>query len=317
MAEAASSEGRRGRIVAIDVARGVALVAMTIYHLSWDLAFFGYLDSSLVGARPWILFARAIATSFLFLVGVSLVLAHGDGVRWRGFSKRLLQVLAGAAAVSLATWAMDARTWVFFGILHAIALFSVLALPFLRLPWWATALAAAAIWLVGNLFVHPLFQTGWLLWIGLAPVPPASNDFVPVLPFFAATLAGIAFARLARRRGWFDAMRRLPMAWRGAGPLDFIGRHSLLYYLAHQPVLFAILFAWTFVTGGPDHVARAERQWSAECLAARDEAFCKPYVACVMQEAERRGLLDGLARNRIDDEDREAVASIVTRCAAR
>ena len=228
MAAAASSEVkartpmRGGRIVAIDVARGIALVAMTIYHFSWDLAFFGWIDAALVQARPWVLFARAIATSFLFLVGVSLVLGHGRGIRWRPFLLRLAQVVAAALAISLVTYLMDARTYVFFGILHAIALFSVLALAFLRLPWWFTLIAALAVWLVGNAWSADVFQPAYLLWIGLAPTPPASNDFVPIFPFFAATLAGVAIARLAEKRMWFERLR----SWRLGAGLERPPRHD-------------------------------------------------------------------------------------------
>ena len=312
-----ASREARGRIVAIDVARGIALVAMTIYHLSWDLSFFGYLAPALVQSRPWVLFARAIATSFLFLVGVSLVLAHGNGVRWRGFLVRLAQVVAGAVAVTVATYLMDARTFVFFGILHAIALFSVLALPFLRAPVWVAFAVGGAVWMLGNVWDTPLLSAPWVVWIGLSPTPPVSNDFVPVFPFFAATLAGVGFANLARRRSWFERMRAWRMCRQAERPLDTIGRHSLLYYLAHQPVLFALLFAWTYLSGGPDRIATAERQWTAECLQSQDGAFCRAYVACVSDGAARAGLLDALARNEVSESDGERVSSIVTRCAAR
>ena len=305
------------RIVAIDVARGIALVAMTIYHFSWDLSFFGYLDPALVNARPWVLFARGIATSFLFLVGVSLVLAHGRGIRWRPFLVRLAQVVAGAAAVTVATYLMDARTFVFFGILHAIALFSVLALPFLRLPAFVTLATAVLVWTLGNFATFEAMQPGAFHWIGLAPVPPSSNDYVPLFPFFSAVLAGVGFARIALARGWFERMRAWRLRRRVEEPLDTIGRHSLVYYLLHQPVLFALLFAWTFVSGGPDLEARAERQWTKECIQVRDEAFCRPYVACVKEGARAAGLLDSLARNRIAESDRAAVDTLVTRCAAR
>ena len=323
MRAAASSEvggsvaAKRGRIVAIDVARGIALVAMTIYHFSWDLAFFGWIDAALVNARPWVLFARAIATSFLFLVGVSLVLAHGRGIRWRDFLVRLAQVTAGALAITVVTYFFVPGGFVFFGILHAIALFSLLALPFLLLSPWLTLVVAAFVWTLGNFWSAPLFDPAWLVWTGLATVPPVSNDYVPVFPFFAATLAGVAFARIATSRGWFERMRSWRLAQPIERPLDAIGRHSLLYYLVHQPVLFALLYAVGFATGGPDIGARAERQWIAECGVVRDEAYCRAYVACVSASAKRDGLYDALARNRVADADRERVAVIVNACAGR
>ena len=68
-----------------------------------------------------------------------------------------------------------------FGVLHNIALSSLLALPFLRLPWPATALAGAAIIAAGTLSFAP-FDTLALGWIGFMELPPASRDFVPLVP---------------------------------------------------------------------------------------------------------------------------------------
>src|SRR4051794_23570982 len=80
---------RPSRIDAVDVARGIALLAMAVYHFSWDLSFFQLIVTP-VGADPtWKWFARVIAGSFLSLVGVSLVLAHPTRIGWRAFLKRL------------------------------------------------------------------------------------------------------------------------------------------------------------------------------------------------------------------------------------
>ena len=78
-------------------ARGLAIAAMAVFHFAWDLEFFGYAPVGMTRETGWMLFARAIASSFLFLVGVSLFLAHGGGLRRASFLKRFAMV-AGAAA---------------------------------------------------------------------------------------------------------------------------------------------------------------------------------------------------------------------------
>ena len=313
VAAPARAQGRR--IVAIDVARGVALVAMTVYHFSWDLSFFGYVDPALVNARPWQLFARSIATSFLLLVGVSLVLAHGRGVRWRGFGVRLAQVAAGAAAISVATWFFVPGGFIFFGILHAIALFSMLALPFLRLAWWATAAVALLVWIVGNAVALPLFDATPFWWLGLAETPPRSNDYVPLFPFFAAVLGGVALARLAEERLWFERWRAAAFPPTLERPLAFVGRHSLLYYLLHQPVLFALIGAFAFATGGPDRTAAFRELSGAQCRAVRSAAFCDAYLACSFERLQAEGLLKATARNALSADERPRVDGIVAACA--
>jgi uncharacterized membrane protein len=77
-AEMTVTPASRPRLTRIDIARGVALIAMAIYHFGWDLEFFGYMAPATTAHGGWKLFARCIASSFLFLVGFSLVLALGS-----------------------------------------------------------------------------------------------------------------------------------------------------------------------------------------------------------------------------------------------
>src|SRR4030095_5183235 len=86
-----------------------------------------------------------IASSFLFLVGVSLLLAHGRGIRWRGFLIRFAMVAGAALAISLVTYIAVPGAFIFFRILHEIAVGSLLGLLFLRLPALFTLIVAAAV----------------------------------------------------------------------------------------------------------------------------------------------------------------------------
>src|SRR5690606_24526482 len=87
---------RMPRIPLIDQARGVALIAMAIYHFTWDLGFFGYTDPQMATTGGWRIFARVIAGSFLFLVGFSLVLGHQQGFRLRPFLMRFGKIALAA-----------------------------------------------------------------------------------------------------------------------------------------------------------------------------------------------------------------------------
>jgi len=138
-----SAPKNKSRIELIDAARGGALIAMAIYHFAWDLEFFGYAAQGMTAVGGWRLFARSIASSFLFLVGFSLLLAHVRGVRWQSFWWRMVQVGGAAAAITLVTYFATPDAFIFFGILHHIALASLVGLVFLRLP--AFGIAAIAI----------------------------------------------------------------------------------------------------------------------------------------------------------------------------
>lgn len=230
------------RIAVIDIARGTALVAMAVYHFGWDLEFFHYMDPGTTVSGGWRIFARAIAISFLFLVGVSLFLAHAGGTRWRPFLRRLAMVAAAAAAISAATFLLMPAGFIFFGILHHIALASLLGLAFLRLPAAPVLLLAAAAVAAPHLLSASAFDPPALWWTGLSTFRPQTNDYVPLFPWFGAVLAGIGTARLLNDHGLIERLRRVePGRW--ARPLSMAGRHSLAFYLLHQPVLLAAV--WT------------------------------------------------------------------------
>ncbi len=299
----------------IDVGRGVALVAMTIYHFTWDLEFFGWLTSGTVSQTGWVLFARSIATSFLFLVGISLALAHGNGIRWRSFGIRLAQVTAAALAISVATYVMDPRTFIFFGILHAIALFSLLGLAFIRLHWFWSAVTAAAVLLIGRTISDPVFDPSALLWLGLAQTLPTSNDYVPLFPWFAATLTGIVVGKAGTGAFWSRiADVRLPLA--AERPLAFIGQHSLIYYLLHQPVMMAGLWLFTSFIAQPDPTANFVNLCQRQCSETADAAFCTAYCGCVTETMKRDGIFRAFNDGTIRLEDNASAQDIVRQCAA-
>ncbi len=92
------------RLPPVDLARGIAVLAMIVYHFVWDLSFLGLVDPTLRDAPGWTAFARVIAVSFLTLAGFGLVLAHGSGLDRAKFLRRLALVAGAAALVSAGTY---------------------------------------------------------------------------------------------------------------------------------------------------------------------------------------------------------------------
>lgn len=305
---------RDRRIVALDVLRGIALIAMAVYHFTWDLEFFGYVYSGTAGTGGWRLFARGIATSFLLLVGVSLVLAHARGVRWRSFGIRLAQVVAGAAVITLATFLVTPQSFVFFGILHQIAVASVIGLAFLRLPALVTALCGVAIIVAGNLFADTLFDSRWLAWIGFSVSEPLSNDIVPIFPWTGIVLVGIALGHWGERSGAFEWARRWNARAERLTPLTFIGRHALAFYLIHQPVSLALIGAYAQLYPA-DQLAAFPEECRRGCIAQNaDEAYCVRYCACAQDGMSQDGLLDEYVYGRLTPEREQSVRDVAMAC---
>lgn len=233
------------RVPLIDVLRGVALAAMAVYHFAWDLSFFSLVDLGVTENPLWIAFARSIAGSFLALVGVSLYLGHANGVKWKPFLRRLAMIVAAALAISIASYLADPDGVILFGILHCIAVSSVIGLLFLRAPLALVIAAAIGCLIAPSFLTSPAFNGLGLVWLGLASDVLPSNDYNPLLPWFGMVLTGIAVARVIPRDKW-PSWQPHDIVTRG---LALIGRHSLLFYLVHQPVLLTLLYAVTKAVG--------------------------------------------------------------------
>lgn len=231
------SSGARGRVVWIDLARTAALAAMILFHFVRDLELFALIPQGTTLSGGWAVFARAIAASFLFLTGVSLVLAHRDRFRAQAWTRRFAVISGAALVITLATYAAFPSRFIYFGILHAIAACSLLSLPFLFAPAWVAALSAISVFsaaiVLGQAWALPI----WLAWTGLSSNVPPALDFIPIFPWYSAVLLGVAVAKV------FEFEPRTPN-WGHAYLLSWPGRHSLAVYLLHQPILLALL--WLF-----------------------------------------------------------------------
>jgi len=232
------------RIAALDLARAGALVAMAVFHFVFDLELFGFAAPGTTMQPGWRWLAFLTAGSFLFLVGVGLWLGHGHGIRWRGFWRRFVRVAAAAAGITLVTWVAMPGAFIFFGILHSIAMASLLGLLALRLPVWGLAVMGGLVLWLPQAARFEMFNAPWLWWVGLHDTPVRSVDFVPLFPWFGPVLIGIAVAKAVEARdGWARLARWDAPGW--AWPLAWAGRHSLLVYLLHQPVLVSLVWSAT------------------------------------------------------------------------
>lgn len=239
----------RRRMPVIDAARATALLAMASYHTLWDLGYLRLTPDNYALTPAGHRAAEAIASTFLVLVGVGMVLMNGRGIRLRPTLLRLARIGGAALLVTLGTWIAFPDAYIFFGVLHCIAVSSVLGLPFLFLPVPVTVLGAAAV-IAAPHFVHaPVLDAPALYFLGLGIGTPRTNDYVPLVPWFGWVLSGIVLGRsglprLARSR--LGAWSPVSTFGRTA---TFAGRHSLVVYLIHQPLLLALLTGLVTLTG--------------------------------------------------------------------
>ena len=307
-------QSRSSRLIWLDVARGVALVAMAIYHFAWDLEFFGYSEAGTAAQGGWRLFARSIASSFLFLAGFSLVLGHGRQFRSVPFFRRLAMIVAAAAAITIATYIATPDRFIFFGILHAIAAASLVGVVVLKLPWPVVAALGIGAVAAPQFLRSAIFDTPWLWWVGLSTSNPPSNDYVPLFPWLGPFLIGMAVAKLTVRYGWLGLLQG-----RERGGLQrlivFGGRHSLAVYLLHQPILIAGLYLFSLVSPppAPDPVETYLRDCNRSCSATNPAGYCERFCDCTLGALLDTQQFNELMSGRLDASS-ESISGIASQC---
>jgi uncharacterized membrane protein len=323
IAESIDAPRKLPRIAILDTARGIALFAMASYHFTWDLEFFGYLEAG-TAETGWLkIYARVIASTFLCLAGFSLVLANTPEIRWRSYLKRLGMIVAAAAAISLVTFIGMRDEWIYFGILHSIAAASIIGLLFLRLPC-AITLLVAVILLAGiyvdniaaPFYLHSdIFDLPWLRWIGLSNHLPRSNDYVPIFPWFTPFLFGLGIAQAALAGGWLSWLSRFGP---GSNLVAGAGRHSLAFYLVHQPLLFGLVYLLSVAAPAPkpDPTHTYLRQCNASCTKSASEALCQSFCQCTLDKLQAQQLFEPLQSGKIKADDNEQISRIAIQCTA-
>lgn len=229
----------------LDLIKGIAILLVIFFHFIFDLAFFAQVPIDL-DSWIWWSIARVAASTFIFTSGISLALSFQKSLDTNSsFLPKLLmrsaKLLGIGALISLATWLFVGEGTIIFGILHFLAVASLIAYFFLNKPLLTFAVSGLLLlctpWVQAHTVSFP-----YLVWLGLEPADFYSLDHFPLIPWFSIYLLGMLTASLA----YPHAQRQFKLSHeptsRTANALSFLGQHTLLLYLAHQPILLALLY---------------------------------------------------------------------------
>ena len=227
---------RKQRVEGLDTFRGWAILFMVAYHFTYDLNHFNLISVNMDYALSFLISRYTIMSMFLVSVGVSLALVHQHGIKWTNIKKRIIQLGMASTLVTIATYIEFPHSWVYFGILHCILVASLIGLLFL--PYPKVTLVSAILILVtsatNTLSMEALFQ----FMQPILNLPTYTEDLVPFVPWFAMVLIGIVLVQFKLHQKLFNLSFFSNNSLLNRG-LKFMGKHSLLIYLIHQPILFA------------------------------------------------------------------------------
>ena len=234
----------------IDFLRGIAIIMMIGYHILFDLKFFGIWDIDLF-SLPFRLFLYPIGTTFLLLVGISLTLSYARAQQTISteqlpikFILRGLKIFGFGMIITIITWILLPDAFIIFGILHCIGISIILAYPFLQLR--IPNLFIGIVFILSGIALRTMvFEFNWLVWLGFIPSGFSTIDYFPLLPWFGVVLIGIFIGRTLYPG--YNHTFELPdlSVYRPINFLCFLGKHSLVIYLLHQPILVGIIYLFS------------------------------------------------------------------------
>jgi len=225
------------RIEGLDAWRGIAIAAMVAYHFCFDLRYFGVTRADFEHDPFWLAARSLILGSFMLIAGVSLVLARQLPDFDRRFVAHVAKIVVAAMLVTGATVLMFPRSFIWFGVLHAIAVSLLIARPLVAHPRIAAGVGVVML-VAGVSLAHPAFDNRVLGFLGFMTAKPRTEDYVPLFPWAGLALLGVGLGH------WLAGRAFAPVAPLARAPrwLGWMGRHSLAIYLVHQPVLLGLLY---------------------------------------------------------------------------
>ncbi|MGM0510283.1 MAG: heparan-alpha-glucosaminide N-acetyltransferase [Thermoplasmatota archaeon] len=237
---------REDRFWEIDALRGIAVLMMITFYAAFDIYFFGDIGLDIHRTMWWLL-ARITAAVFIVLVGVSLTLSLSrlgkvqKNEIIKKYLKRGLKIFSWGLLITGITWIFLRESFIIFGILHFIGISIILAVPFLERRY-SNLLLGAILFLIGVILYTMEFDFSYLIWLGFQPEGLYTLDYFPLLPWFGVVLIGIFIGNMF----YADFERKIDLPDLSQTPpfkqLAFLGKHSLLIYLIHQPLLLILLY---------------------------------------------------------------------------
>jgi uncharacterized membrane protein len=230
----------------VDLARGIAVVAMIVFHVLVDLWYF---DVSGVDPYDGLIGSLApfIGATFLVLVGICLTISHSrssslmDGGTLRmKYVRRGVWTFGLGAVITLVSYILLDKGYILFGVLHCIGASILIAYPLLRFRT-PNLIFGVAIISIGLAIEQVRVSTPYLLWLGLRPEGFTTLDYFPLAPWFGAVLVGIFLGQMLYPSG----KRRIELKEADSLPIrtmEYMGRHALVIYFLHQPIVLGALF---------------------------------------------------------------------------
>lgn len=238
------------RYEALDSIRGIVLISMILYHACWDLVYIFGKDFGWYRGQGAYIWQQSICWTFILLSGFCWSLGK------RPLRRGMVVFIAGAI-VSLVTIVFMPEDRVVFGVLTLIGSCMLLMVPLKKVlekvaASWGLFFSIMLFVLTRNMnrgylgfegwnFIRlpeTLYKGNFMTFLGFAEPEFYSTDYFSLIPWFFLFLSGYFLYCMLEEKSDRQIMDRyLIKGWK---PLSFLGKHSLVIYMLHQPFIYGI-----------------------------------------------------------------------------
>ena len=227
------------RIELLDLWRTIAIVCMVIYHLLYDFAIFGLISWQEFFSPGLNALQKFICCSFIIVSGISSRFSKNN-------LKRGVVVFLFSIVISIGGFAVGEP--ILFGVLSflgcAMIIYGVSGKYIEKASeasgFFMPAVLLALFFITKRWTESAVVEVGFLFPLGFINQGFHSSDYFPILPWIFLFLFGTWFGGLLKKSNlpkWVYMSVPKGLTWPG--------RHSLLIYMLHQPVLYGITMILT------------------------------------------------------------------------
>ena len=224
------------RCYMLDIIRGICIILVVVYHIFYDL-------TAIFDVNIPIFNAGIIDFLKYFFITLIIVISGISSNFSRSNLKRGLKILPFAIVITLVTYFFMPSELIIFGILHFFAFAMILYALVEKLVSYIPTVLGLVI--TGLLYIFTLnlydnvkgVPNSFLLYLLGFNTGHTSADYFPLMPWFFAFLFGAILGR------YFKENKAPEIFYKNTiPPLAFIGRHTLVIYILHQPIVYGVLW---------------------------------------------------------------------------
>jgi len=234
------------RYESLDLLRGIAIIGMVLFHTLFDLCFIFGVNIPFFNVKVMLYWQSIVCIIFMLISGALSASSHK-------LLKRGLVIFAFGLLLSFISFIVFPEAFIAFGILHFFGLAMIitsLLKPFLNKVPNLFGLIVCLVGFIVTRFIYfgyillPIFgrfvlpsdpyRTDFMFFMGFPYKGFISSDYYPMIPWYFMFLCGYFGFKIVTKKA---DKSYLHFRFK---PMEFLGRHALVIYIIHQPIIFLI-----------------------------------------------------------------------------